>query len=456
MTIGCSGAAKAWSPRGRATQEVPHANQAGNGCVDGNRARSKSAVANFQRYILATLPVFAAYLLQQELLHHFKITLTPFFLFYPAFVVIARQLGLWPGLFSLALSSIFAGKMITEKVAGRGVNSLSYTVSLALFVCIGVFLCIMMERIRHKEQKIIELEKKEALHESENLLQLFIDHAPASVMVIMFDAEMRCRAVSQSWVNDIAFKMNGLGKEQLIGRSHYEAFPELPELYKDAHRRGLQGEVVRCTGDRYIAKDGREHWTSWEVAPWFKGNGQVGGIIIISQDITERKQAEEALRESRKLLQLFIEYAPASLAMFDCEMRYLAASRRYLEEQSLVGREIAGHCIYEILPDLPEARKEAHRRGLAGEVVRHDGVRYKRADGTEGWMLSEVHPWLKGDGVIGGVVISAEDVTERGLAEESLRASETRYRTAFQTSLDAMCIARRSDGMFIDFNSTFL
>jgi len=65
--------------------------------------------------------------------------------------------------------------------------------------------------------------------------------------------------------------------------------------------------------------------------------------------------AETALRESEKLLHLFIEHAPVSLAMFDREMRYLAVSRQYLEEALLVGREVIGHSAYEIFPNCRKA-----------------------------------------------------------------------------------------------------
>jgi diguanylate cyclase (GGDEF)-like protein/PAS domain S-box-containing protein len=139
------------------------------------------------------------------------------------------------------------------------------------------------------------------------------------------------------------------------------------------------------------------------------------------RDITESKQTDEKLRESKELLQLFIENAPASLAMLDREMRYLAVSRRYLDEVSLVGREIIGHSLYEILPDFPECWKETHRRGLAGEAIQAKEDFHVRSDGSVHWIRRGSHPWYTGNGAVGGIVIFFEDITERKRTEQQLQ-----------------------------------
>lgn len=143
------------------------------------------------------------------------------------------------------------------------------------------------------------------------------------------------------------------------------------------------------------------------------------------QDITEAKQVEAALRESKELLQLFIEHAPAALAMLDREMRYLAASRRWLEMHDLSKVEILGHSHYEIFPSVPESWREEHRRGLAGEKLETSERELTRADGSVQWIRREILPWRAGDGSVGGIVIFSEDITERKQAEERLRLSAT-------------------------------
>jgi signal transduction histidine kinase len=76
----------------------------------------------------------------------------------------------------------------------------------------------------------------------------------------------------------------------------------MPERWKEVHRRCVDGETLRADEDRWDGKDG-PHWARWEVRPWKTAEGTVGGILILAEDITRRKQMEETLSTmSRKLI----------------------------------------------------------------------------------------------------------------------------------------------------------
>ena len=149
-------------------------------------------------------------------------------------------------------------------------------------------------------------------------------------------------------------------------------------------------------------------------------DGEVRGVFGIARDITDRKRVEAALLESESRLRLFIEHAPAALAMFDHEMRYLAFSTRWLSDYELES-DILGRSHYDIFPEVPERWKVIHRRGLSGEVVRSDEDRFEREDGSVIWLRWEVRPWIAADGSVGGIVIFSEDITESKKAEAELR-----------------------------------
>ncbi len=154
-----------------------------------------------------------------------------------------------------------------------------------------------LDSVNHELRVEIDHRKRvqEALEGSEERLRLFIEHAPASL--VMFDRTMRYLAFSRRWLSD-----HGLGERDLGGMSHYEVFPEISEGWKEAHRRGLAGETVCADADRFVRADGSVEWLRWEIRPWHDSAGEVAGIVIFTEDITtEKKQEEELLRVNRIL-----------------------------------------------------------------------------------------------------------------------------------------------------------
>jgi diguanylate cyclase (GGDEF)-like protein/PAS domain S-box-containing protein len=196
--------------------------------------------------------------------------------------------------------------------------------------------------------------------------------------------------------------------------------------------------------------DGVERWVHGLGRLEFDAQGLPLKMRGTIQDITQRKLAEEALRESKELLQLFIEHAPAALAMFDREMRYLAVSRRWIECYFLLGKEVLGHIHYDLFPDIPERWREAHRRGMAGETLRADEDRFERADGSVHWIKWEIRPWRTASGDVGGIVLFSEDVTTHKQAEERLQLAAS----VFTHAREGIFIAD-ADGSILEVNDTF-
>jgi PAS domain S-box-containing protein len=130
----------------------------------------------------------------------------------------------------------------------------------------------------------------------EELLKIFVKNVPAGVA--MLDRDMRYLQVSDRWCADY-----GVDASHILGRSHYEALPDMPDRWREVHRRALEGETLRADEERWDRKSGTT-WLRWEVRPWLNVDGKPGGILIFAEEITRRKQADEALSSmSRKLIE---------------------------------------------------------------------------------------------------------------------------------------------------------
>lgn len=141
----------------------------------------------------------------------------------------------------------------------------------------------------------------ETLHKAE-ILRQFVDQACAALA--MFDRDMRYMACSRRWLTDYGFE-----GQDIVGRSHYDVFPDLPDRWKEAHRRGMAGEAVRCEEEAFVRADGRTQWVRWGMRPWLTPNGSVGGIFIMAEDVTEKVEAVRAVRENDQWMRLAQEAA---------------------------------------------------------------------------------------------------------------------------------------------------
>jgi PAS domain S-box-containing protein len=146
------------------------------------------------------------------------------------------------------------------------------------------------------------------------------------------------------------------------------------------------------------------------------------------QDQASRRQIEQELH----ILRAFVERAPMGIIMLDRQMRCVQASQRWLDNVGMTREGVLGRNHYECLPHLPEAWKEALRRGLAGEELSGYQDKYVGPDGKEAWLNWHVTPWGDSGDRTGGVLLSADNITERILAQAVARQREIEYRALFE------------------------
>ncbi|MCX7922078.1 MAG: diguanylate cyclase [Clostridia bacterium] len=129
----------------------------------------------------------------------------------------------------------------------------------------------------------------QGLQKSEECIRMIIKHNPNAIAV--FDKELRYIMTSDKYLRE--YNLTG---QEIVGKSCYEILPDLPQKWKEVYGRCLKGEIEREEEDSYIGSDGSVEYIRWECRPWFDNKGQIGGIIVYTEVISERKRAEAALK----------------------------------------------------------------------------------------------------------------------------------------------------------------
>ncbi|MCI0713418.1 MAG: PAS domain S-box protein [Chloroflexi bacterium] len=275
---------------------------------------------------------------------------------------------------------------------------------------------IETDQIKHQHSPV----KQQTSHE-EIFYHLFIKHSPMAVA--MFDTEMRYLAASDQW-----FVQYGLEDRDIIGKSHYDIFPESHD-WKTVHQRCLEGAIEKSDGDPFPRTDGSVDWVRWEVQPWY-ADETIGGIVMLTEVITERKEAQLRLERSEALYRVLIEHLPdMAVAVFDNDLRFTVADGPILRSVGYDIEGVLGKTAYEVLP--PERQADMipmYKKVLQGETfqfdIEHEGKTYD---------FRCVPMYDLNSTIIGGM-IAIQDVSRQKMIEQALSRSENWLKMTLQAT----------------------
>ena len=162
------------------------------------------------------------------------------------------------------------------------------------------------KNLMFQTEEVLNQQKKS--QDYDYFLASFIKDNPAALA--MFDLNMNYIAVSHKWIT--RFKLD---KIDLIGKSHYDIFPEISDDWKEVHKCCLNGAIEKRDEDLFVRLNGDIEWEKWEILPWYKNSGEIGGIITYSEHITERKNAEEKIKKDAEKLNTILENLPFGMSI---------------------------------------------------------------------------------------------------------------------------------------------
>ncbi|NJL11943.1 MAG: PAS domain S-box protein [Microscillaceae bacterium] len=154
-------------------------------------------------------------------------------------------------------------------------------------------------------------------------------------------------------------------------------------------------------------------------------------VVFFTRDITSRKRNENEMMLRQRQLRSFVEAAPAAIAMFDRKFRFVAASKRWMEDYNLSETEkLTGQDFFTTMPPAFQAWRPVFDLCLEGEVVRQEEEEIIANQSDRIWIKWEARPWYNAEKRIEGVIVFTEDITTQKKQEEELRIAKEKAEEA--------------------------
>lgn len=259
---------------------------------------------------------------------------------------------------------------------------------------------------------------QEKLQENEERMRYIIKHDPNAIAV--YDRDLNYIAVSDRYLQDY-----GVVEADIIGRHHYDVFPEMPQRWKEVHRRCLNGAIERSDEDCFERPDGSVTYNRWECRPWYRATGEIGGMITYTEVTTERIKAQMALQESEKRLRDLIFSIADWVWEVDEDGVYTYSSQKGLDLLGESPEAIVGKRPFDFMPPDEAKRVAAIFFAMAAKkapIVDLENWNIKKG-GELICLLTNGVPILDGAGNLRGYRGVDKDITERKRVEQELGKS---------------------------------
>ncbi|MCK4246934.1 MAG: PAS domain S-box protein, partial [Methanomicrobia archaeon] len=310
--------------------------------------------------------------------------------------------------------------------------------------------------ISHATEALKRIQSEKALREERDRAQKYLD--VAGVLMVVLDADQKV-----TLINKKGCEMLGYKEEEIIGKNWTDNFTpeEIKDEVKIVYEKLFTGEVepVKYNENPILTKSGEERIVAWHNSVLKDETGNIVGILSSGEDITERKKAEEELRESERELSTIFNSTKDGIVLLNKTGKIIKINKRITEvggytEKDIVGKRFSAFKFF-TLKSLSKTAI-AFTKIMADVEVPPFEVELKTKEGKKLYLETYVYPVKKNEKIV-GIVSILRNITERKKAEESLRESEEKFRTL--TENINIGIYRNTvgpEGKFIEANSAII
>jgi PAS domain S-box-containing protein len=388
-------------------------------------------IHDLRRAMLAGAMPLLAFALQWA----FWSTIQPYvwFLFYPAVFLSSWISGLRGGLLATATSTLLVWWFFIPPRFSFLLERPTSAVSLLIFAGMGVLFSLTHERLRRANQATAQaLDSVRTVNEQleARIVERTADLAQTIDALVGSEAKYRttldsmmegCQIIGFDWsyryLNSAAAQHNRRPNAELLGRTVPECWPgiTLTPVF-ELERRCMEQRTTHNLDSEFTFPDGHTGWFRLIIQPVAEG------IVIYSEDITERKLAQQALAQSESAFRASFDQAAVGMAQVATDGRWLRVNQRMCEIVGYPEGELLRLSFQQIThPEDLEADLEQVRMLLAGELDSYSmEKRYLRKDGSAVWVNLTVGLVRDAGGAPAYFVPVVEDITERKQAGEAL------------------------------------
>ena len=319
----------------------------------------------------------------------------------------------------------FKEPTLWEQYKWHIIGIISLCIIEALLIAWLLFASAKRRRAEKESERFARLAEDEHRHLNE-----VVSNTPGVVWESRFESATSVRKIE--FVNDYVEQMLGYSVEECLATENFW----LSIIHEDDREESarnvdmiLEGGQAGVQQFRCMTKDGRVLWVEAHLAAIRDKAGKPVGLRGVAMDISDRKDAEEALLQSEARFRHMADTAPVLIWMSNTNMHVSYVNQRCLDFTGRSTEELLGEGWLDLVhEDYGQRYVDIYTAAYERREPFVYEYRIRHADGEFHWLYSTSDPRFASDGEFLGYIGSCVDITDRKLAEDAVRESEARFR----------------------------
>ena len=261
----------------------------------------------------------------------------------------------------------------------------------------------------------------------------------AGVIFVAINADEKVTLINRKGCEVLGYK-----EKEIVGKNWFDYFISKNEKdkVKSTFRQLMKGEIkpVKYFENSVLTKNGEQKIIAWQNTILKNDKGEIVGTLSSGEDITQRKKAEEALKESEKRYRMLVETMNEGLMWMDEGMRITFVNEKLCEMLEYSQKELIGRNSMDLHDELNQKILNAQYKKHAQGITSIYEIAFNKKDGQQVITMVSPQPIFDDTDTFKGSFSVITNITERKKAEEELHKSESKFRTLLESASEGIVL----------------